>query len=139
MGNWRSLTQANSEFVQVLFGHLRKSSTLDILLSLPIIDDSNANKNDFNIFASNREITVIDADAGPALKTMSMQEIQYSYHQIYGGVHRVQRVRKTFLCELNRSNAFNKLHGTNLTHTGSIKERRDTFTPKPDQHRKQLD
>ncbi|KAA6353913.1 MAG: hypothetical protein EZS28_050561, partial [Streblomastix strix] len=45
--------------------------------SQPQIDDRDANGSYTNVFASDREITVTDADAGPALKTPPMQEIQY--------------------------------------------------------------
>ncbi|KAA6374190.1 MAG: hypothetical protein EZS28_030285, partial [Streblomastix strix] len=39
--------------------------------------DRDANRSDTNVFASDREISVTDADAGPALRTPPMQEIQY--------------------------------------------------------------
>ncbi|KAA6376088.1 MAG: hypothetical protein EZS28_028386 [Streblomastix strix] len=41
------------------------------------MDNRDANGSDTNVFASDREITVTDADAGPALRTLSMQEIQF--------------------------------------------------------------
>ncbi|KAA6372954.1 MAG: hypothetical protein EZS28_031518, partial [Streblomastix strix] len=43
----------------------------------PLADDRDANGSDTNVFASDREITVTDADAGPALRTPPMQEIQF--------------------------------------------------------------
>ncbi|KAA6318972.1 MAG: hypothetical protein EZS28_054877, partial [Streblomastix strix] len=46
-------------------------------LSQPLMDDRDANGSDTNVFASDREITVTDADAGPALSSLPMQEIQF--------------------------------------------------------------
>ncbi|KAA6355323.1 MAG: hypothetical protein EZS28_049150, partial [Streblomastix strix] len=41
------------------------------------MDDGDANRSRTNVFASDSEIIVIDADAGPALRTPLMQEIQF--------------------------------------------------------------
>ncbi|KAA6357217.1 MAG: hypothetical protein EZS28_047256, partial [Streblomastix strix] len=41
------------------------------------MDDRDANGSDTNVFASDREIKVTDADAGPALRTPPKQEIQF--------------------------------------------------------------
>ncbi|KAA6379618.1 MAG: hypothetical protein EZS28_024854 [Streblomastix strix] len=45
--------------------------------SQPLMDDMDANGSDTTVFASDREITVTNADVGPALRTQPMQEIQF--------------------------------------------------------------
>ncbi|KAA6393399.1 MAG: hypothetical protein EZS28_011069, partial [Streblomastix strix] len=60
-----------------LFTHLRDGAGLNTTPSQPLMDDRDANGSDTNVFASNHEITVTDADAGSALRTPPMQEIQY--------------------------------------------------------------
>ncbi|KAA6375742.1 MAG: hypothetical protein EZS28_028730, partial [Streblomastix strix] len=71
------MTQASGQNAQALFTHLRDGAGLNTTPSQPLMDDRDANGSDTNVFASNHEITVIDADAGPALRTPPMQEIQY--------------------------------------------------------------
>ncbi|KAA6314204.1 MAG: hypothetical protein EZS28_055625, partial [Streblomastix strix] len=71
------MTQASGQNAQALFTHLRDGAGLNTTPSQPLIDDRDANGSDTNVFASDREITVTDADAGPALRTPPMQEIQY--------------------------------------------------------------
>ncbi|KAA6377007.1 MAG: hypothetical protein EZS28_027466, partial [Streblomastix strix] len=71
------MTQASGQNAQALFSHLRDGAGLNTTPSQPLIDDRDANGSDTNVFASDREITVTDADAGPALRTPPMQEIQY--------------------------------------------------------------
>ncbi|KAA6366715.1 MAG: hypothetical protein EZS28_037757, partial [Streblomastix strix] len=61
-----------------LFGHLMEGACLNKSHLGSSIEDRDANGNEFNVFASDREIIVTDADAGPALRTQLMQEIQYS-------------------------------------------------------------
>ncbi|KAA6373743.1 MAG: hypothetical protein EZS28_030729, partial [Streblomastix strix] len=60
-----------------LFTHLRDGAVLNMTPSQPLMDDRDANGSDTNVFASDREITVTDADAGPALRTSPKQEIQF--------------------------------------------------------------
>ncbi|KAA6352932.1 MAG: hypothetical protein EZS28_051541, partial [Streblomastix strix] len=71
------MTHASGQNAQALFTHLRDGAGLNTIPSQPLIDDRNANGNNTNVFASDHEITVTDADAGPALRTTPMQEIQY--------------------------------------------------------------
>ncbi|KAA6390314.1 MAG: hypothetical protein EZS28_014155 [Streblomastix strix] len=90
------MTQASGQNAQALFTHLRDGAGLNMTPSQPLllqpikrlerqyetirtvpVDDRDANVIDTNIFASDRVITVKDADAGPALRTPPMQEIQY--------------------------------------------------------------
>ncbi|KAA6386203.1 MAG: hypothetical protein EZS28_018269 [Streblomastix strix] len=72
----RTMTQASGQNAQALFIHLRDGTDLNTTPSQPLIDDRDVNECDTNVFASDREITVTDADTGPALRTPSMQEIQ---------------------------------------------------------------
>ncbi|KAA6382535.1 MAG: hypothetical protein EZS28_021939 [Streblomastix strix] len=71
------MTQASGQNAQALFTHLRDGAGLNTTPSQPLVDDRDTNGSDINVFASDREITVTDADAGPALRTPPMQEIQY--------------------------------------------------------------
>ncbi|KAA6389400.1 MAG: hypothetical protein EZS28_015073 [Streblomastix strix] len=71
------MTQASEQNVQVLFSHIRDGASLNTASNQFLTVDRDANGNDFNVFASDHEITVTDADAGPALRTPPMQEIQY--------------------------------------------------------------
>ncbi|KAA6353492.1 MAG: hypothetical protein EZS28_050981 [Streblomastix strix] len=71
------MTHASDQNAQALFAHLREGAGLNTKPSQPLVDDRNASGSDTYVFASDREITVTDADAGPALKTPPMQEIQY--------------------------------------------------------------
>ncbi|KAA6357067.1 MAG: hypothetical protein EZS28_047406 [Streblomastix strix] len=73
----RTITQESGQNAQALFSHLRDGAGLNMTPSQPLIDDRDANGSDTNVFASDREITVTDAEAGPALRTPPMQEIQY--------------------------------------------------------------
>ncbi|KAA6323535.1 MAG: hypothetical protein EZS28_054303, partial [Streblomastix strix] len=61
------MTQANGQNAQALFTHLRDGAGLNTTPSQPLVDDRDTNGSDTNVFVSDREITVIDADAGPAL------------------------------------------------------------------------
>ncbi|KAA6373606.1 MAG: hypothetical protein EZS28_030866, partial [Streblomastix strix] len=60
-----------------LFTHLREGAGLNTTPGQPLADDRDANGSDTNVFASDREITVTDADAEPALRTPPMQEVQF--------------------------------------------------------------
>ncbi|KAA6403398.1 MAG: hypothetical protein EZS28_001080 [Streblomastix strix] len=71
------MTLASGQNAQALFTHLRDGADLNMTPSQPLMDDRNANGSDTNVFASDREIAVTDADTGPALKTLPMQEIQF--------------------------------------------------------------
>ncbi|KAA6378113.1 MAG: hypothetical protein EZS28_026360 [Streblomastix strix] len=71
------MTQASGQSAHALFTHFRDGADLNMTPSQPLADDRDANGSDTNVFASDREITVTDADAGPALKTSPMQEIQF--------------------------------------------------------------
>ncbi|KAA6354841.1 MAG: hypothetical protein EZS28_049632 [Streblomastix strix] len=71
------MTQASGQNAQALFTLLREGAGLNMTPSQPLIDDRDANRNETNVFASDREITVTDTDAGPALRTPPMQEIQF--------------------------------------------------------------
>ncbi|KAA6394288.1 MAG: hypothetical protein EZS28_010184 [Streblomastix strix] len=88
----RTMTQANGQNAQALFTHLRNGAGLNITPRQPLVDDRDANKKDFNVFACIREITMIDVNAGPALRAPRMQEIQYFI--------------MTFMELLNERNAF---------------------------------
>ncbi|KAA6404282.1 MAG: hypothetical protein EZS28_000191 [Streblomastix strix] len=71
------MTQASGQNAQALFTHLRDGAGLNTTLSQPLVDGKDANGSDPNVFANDREIAVTDADAGPALRTPPMQEIQF--------------------------------------------------------------
>ncbi|KAA6378076.1 MAG: hypothetical protein EZS28_026399, partial [Streblomastix strix] len=60
-----------------LFIHHRDGAGLNKTPNKHLIDDRDANRNDTNVFANDREISVTDADAGPALKKLSMQDMQF--------------------------------------------------------------
>ncbi|KAA6402575.1 MAG: hypothetical protein EZS28_001905 [Streblomastix strix] len=71
------MTQASDQNAQTLFTHLHDGACLNTTQSQLIVDDRDANGSDTNVFVSDREVTVTDADAGLALRTPPMQEIQY--------------------------------------------------------------
>ncbi|KAA6369961.1 MAG: hypothetical protein EZS28_034511, partial [Streblomastix strix] len=71
------MTQASGQNSQALFTHLRDGADLNMTPNQPLVDDRDANGSDTNVFASDREIIVTDADAGHALWTSPMQEIQF--------------------------------------------------------------
>ncbi|KAA6370595.1 MAG: hypothetical protein EZS28_033878, partial [Streblomastix strix] len=71
------MTQASGQNAQALFTHLRDGAGLNTTPNQSLVDDRDTNGSDTNVFASDREITVTDADAGPALRTQPMQEIQF--------------------------------------------------------------
>ncbi|KAA6393724.1 MAG: hypothetical protein EZS28_010747 [Streblomastix strix] len=71
------MTQASGQNAQAFFTHLRDGADLNTTPSQPLLDDRDANGSYTNVFASDREITVTDAVAGPALRTPPMQEIQF--------------------------------------------------------------
>ncbi|KAA6366551.1 MAG: hypothetical protein EZS28_037922, partial [Streblomastix strix] len=71
------MTKASGQNAQALFLHLRDGAGLNTTPCQPLVDIMDANGSDTNVFASDREITVTDADAGPALRTPQMQEIQF--------------------------------------------------------------
>ncbi|KAA6388112.1 MAG: hypothetical protein EZS28_016359 [Streblomastix strix] len=73
----RTITQARGQNAQALFTRFRDGAGLNTTPNQPLVDVKDANRSDINIFASEREITVTDADAGPALRTPPMQEIQF--------------------------------------------------------------
>ncbi|KAA6391017.1 MAG: hypothetical protein EZS28_013454, partial [Streblomastix strix] len=73
----RTMTQASGQNAQALFTHLRDGAVLNTIPSQPLGNDRDASGRDTNVFASDREITVTDAGAGPALRTPPMQEIQF--------------------------------------------------------------
>ncbi|KAA6372937.1 MAG: hypothetical protein EZS28_031537 [Streblomastix strix] len=64
--------------------NLRKTKVYEIKY------DSNANWNDFNVFAIDREITVTDTDARPALRMLPKQDT-YFFYQIQGSAYGVER------------------------------------------------
>ncbi|KAA6377401.1 MAG: hypothetical protein EZS28_027073, partial [Streblomastix strix] len=63
------MTQASGQNAQALFTDLRDGAGLNTTLSQPLVVDSDAIGSDTNVFASDREITMTDADVGPALRT----------------------------------------------------------------------
>ncbi|KAA6361176.1 MAG: hypothetical protein EZS28_043298, partial [Streblomastix strix] len=63
------MTQASGKNAQALFTHLCDGAGLNTTPSQPLVDDMDVNESDTNVFTSDREITVTDADAGPALRT----------------------------------------------------------------------
>ncbi|KAA6399044.1 MAG: hypothetical protein EZS28_005425 [Streblomastix strix] len=69
--------QSRFESFITLLEYLKKKPCLNTTPSQPLALDKDAIGNDTNVFASEREIIVTDADAGPALRTPQMQEIQY--------------------------------------------------------------
>ncbi|KAA6385612.1 MAG: hypothetical protein EZS28_018860 [Streblomastix strix] len=71
------MTQASGQNAQALFKHLRDGAALNMTSSQHLADDRDANGSDANVFASDREILVTNADARPALKMPPMQEIQF--------------------------------------------------------------
>ncbi|KAA6362337.1 MAG: hypothetical protein EZS28_042136, partial [Streblomastix strix] len=71
------MTQASDQNAQALFTHIRDGAGFNMTVRQPLVDDRDANGSDTNVFASDREITLTDADVGPALRTPPMQEIQY--------------------------------------------------------------
>ncbi|KAA6387834.1 MAG: hypothetical protein EZS28_016640 [Streblomastix strix] len=71
------MKQASGQSAQALFTHLRDGASLNTTPSQLLTDDRDANWSDTNVFASEREVTVTDADAGPVLRTPPMQEIQF--------------------------------------------------------------
>ncbi|KAA6354634.1 MAG: hypothetical protein EZS28_049839, partial [Streblomastix strix] len=71
------MMQASCQNAHALFTHLRDGAGLKTTPSQQLEDDMDANESDSNVFMSDREITVTDADAGPALKTPPMKKIQY--------------------------------------------------------------
>ncbi|KAA6368222.1 MAG: hypothetical protein EZS28_036251, partial [Streblomastix strix] len=71
------MTQASGQNAQALFLHLRDGAGLNMTSSQPLADDRDANGSETNLYTSDREITVTDADAGPTQRTPLMQEIQY--------------------------------------------------------------
>ncbi|KAA6387430.1 MAG: hypothetical protein EZS28_017046 [Streblomastix strix] len=71
------MNQASDQNTQALFTHLCDGAGLNMTPSQPLADDRDANGSDTNIFASDHEIIVTDADAGPALSTPTMQQIQF--------------------------------------------------------------
>ncbi|KAA6402456.1 MAG: hypothetical protein EZS28_002016 [Streblomastix strix] len=73
----RTMTQESGQNAQALFTYFRDGVDLNMTSSQSLMDNRNANRSDTNVFASDREITVTDADAGPALRTPPMLEIQY--------------------------------------------------------------
>ncbi|KAA6389150.1 MAG: hypothetical protein EZS28_015325 [Streblomastix strix] len=73
----RIMRQASGQNAKALFTHLCDGAGLNIYPSQSLMDDRDSSWSDTNGFASDREITVTDADAGPALRTPPMQEIQY--------------------------------------------------------------
>ncbi|KAA6375953.1 MAG: hypothetical protein EZS28_028519 [Streblomastix strix] len=73
MGCWDS----SGQYAQALFTHLLDGLGLNMTPNQPLFDDSDANENNFKETTSDREITVTDPDARPALRTPPMQEIQF--------------------------------------------------------------
>ncbi|KAA6361128.1 MAG: hypothetical protein EZS28_043345, partial [Streblomastix strix] len=71
------MTQASGQNAQILFAHIHDGAGLNTTPNQPPTDNWNANGNDINVFVSNSEITVTDADVGHALKTPPMQDIQF--------------------------------------------------------------
>ncbi|KAA6391588.1 MAG: hypothetical protein EZS28_012887 [Streblomastix strix] len=71
------MTQACGQNARTLFTHLRYGAGLNTTPNQSLVDDRDTNGSDTIVFASEREITVTDADAGPALRTPPMQEIQF--------------------------------------------------------------
>ncbi|KAA6370129.1 MAG: hypothetical protein EZS28_034344, partial [Streblomastix strix] len=63
------MTQASGQNAQALFTHLHDGAGLKMTPNQLLADDRDANGSDTNAFASDREIIVTDADAGPALMT----------------------------------------------------------------------
>ncbi|KAA6400181.1 MAG: hypothetical protein EZS28_004299 [Streblomastix strix] len=82
--------------------HLRDGASINTKPRQPLMDDRDANGSDTNAFESDRWITVTDADAGPALRTPPMQEVQFFYHEVHGTANGAERVRNRFLGESNR-------------------------------------
>ncbi|KAA6378816.1 MAG: putative NOL1/NOP2/Sun domain family, member 2 [Streblomastix strix] len=75
----RTMTQTSGQNAQALFTHLHDGAGLNTTPNQPLADDRDASGSDTNVFASDREITVTEAYAGPALRTPPMQEIQHFY------------------------------------------------------------
>ncbi|KAA6377345.1 MAG: hypothetical protein EZS28_027130 [Streblomastix strix] len=71
------MTQSGNKRAVALFGHLKEGTGLNTPPLGTSSEDRDANGNDFYVFASDREITVTDADAGPSLRMLPIQEIQY--------------------------------------------------------------
>ncbi|KAA6391817.1 MAG: hypothetical protein EZS28_012657 [Streblomastix strix] len=67
----------SNQNVQALFTHLRGEAGLNTKLNLPRTDDRDSNRNEINVFESDREIAETNPDAGPAQMTQPMQEIQF--------------------------------------------------------------
>ncbi|KAA6401691.1 MAG: hypothetical protein EZS28_002776 [Streblomastix strix] len=71
------MTQASDQIARALFTHFCDGAGPNATPIQPLADYRDANGNDFNVYTCDREITVTDADAGPALMTLLMQEIQF--------------------------------------------------------------
>ncbi|KAA6384338.1 MAG: hypothetical protein EZS28_020135 [Streblomastix strix] len=71
------MTQAIGQNAQALFTLLHDGADFSMTLNNSLADEKDANRSDFNVFVSYREIKVINADAGPALSTPPTQEIQF--------------------------------------------------------------
>ncbi|KAA6373680.1 MAG: hypothetical protein EZS28_030792 [Streblomastix strix] len=119
---------------QALFAYLHDGAGLNTTPSQPLGDDRDANGNDTNVFASDREIPMTDADAGPALKTPPMQEIQFFIMRLM----QLLTGRNTIAIDFwANSSADAGLQGANFACTGGEKTRRGIIAPNPEQHREQ--
>ncbi|KAA6377700.1 MAG: hypothetical protein EZS28_026773 [Streblomastix strix] len=62
------MTQASGQNAQALFTHLRNGAGFNMTPNQLLADDRDANGSGTNVFASDRQITVTDADVVPALE-----------------------------------------------------------------------
>ncbi|KAA6387857.1 MAG: hypothetical protein EZS28_016617 [Streblomastix strix] len=71
------MTQLCDQNAQALFTNLIDGADLNMTPNQPLTDDRDTNGNYTNMFASDREITVIDTDVGSTLRTSSTQKILF--------------------------------------------------------------
>ncbi|KAA6394458.1 MAG: hypothetical protein EZS28_010011 [Streblomastix strix] len=131
------MTQVCGQNAQALFTYLRNGAGLNMTLSQPLTDDRDANFSDTNVFARDREITVTDADAGPALRTPPMQEIQYFIMRFMELLNGRNACAIDFLGESNRTCADTGIQGANFASSRGNKTHKSTTEPSPEHRREQ--
>ncbi|KAA6359660.1 MAG: hypothetical protein EZS28_044813 [Streblomastix strix] len=118
------MTQASVKYGLAFFGYRNESSNLNITPNQHLDDDKNANSNDFHACASDCEIAITDADAGPALRRPPMHVIQYFIMKFIKLSSIAESVYDRFPGEFERSSANTALQSTYFARTGGYQTRR---------------